>query len=94
VLPTQHVQENRRAPTGAEFAEQYIELHARPKKKPRSVEMDEALLRERAPPHHQCGRDRRVRSAADLVVGDGRQAQQGLDEPPLAPGMGDRKPAV
>ena len=43
--PVQDVQENRRAPTVAEFADQYMELHARPKKKPRSVEKDEALLR-------------------------------------------------
>ncbi len=43
--PVQDVQENRRAPTVTEFASQYMELHARPKKKPRSVEKDEALLR-------------------------------------------------
>jgi integrase len=43
--PTQDLQDNRRAPTVAEFAVQYMELHARPKKKPRSVEKDEAILR-------------------------------------------------
>ena len=43
--PVQDLQENRRAPTVAEFAAQYMELHARPKKKPRSVEKDQAILR-------------------------------------------------
>jgi integrase len=43
--PMQDLQDGRRAPTVAEFAVQYMELHARPKKKPRSVEKDEALLR-------------------------------------------------
>jgi integrase len=43
--PVQDAHENRRAPTVAEFAAQYMELHARPKKKPRSVEKDETLLR-------------------------------------------------
>jgi integrase len=43
--PVQDAHENRRAPTVAEFAAQYMDLHARPKKKPRSVEKDETLLR-------------------------------------------------
>ena len=37
--------ENRRAPTVAEFAVQYMELHARPKKKPKGADKDAALLR-------------------------------------------------
>jgi integrase len=43
--PVAEHQAERRAPTVAEFAAQYLDLHARPKKKPSSAKTDECILR-------------------------------------------------
>jgi integrase len=43
--PAEERREKRGGLTVAEFAEQYLEVHARPKKKPSSVKLDERLLR-------------------------------------------------
>ncbi len=43
--PAEERQEARKAPTVAEFADEYLRRHARPKKKPASAAEDERLLR-------------------------------------------------
>ena len=55
--PSERRHEASEAPTVAEFAETYLERHARPKKKPRSVYSDERLFAKNksasARPHHE-----------------------------------------
>lgn len=43
--PAEEAQQERKGETIAEFSERYLTEHARPKKKPKSVQEDEALLR-------------------------------------------------